>query len=200
MDAAKHNEVPAGAAKALRHAGASPPPGVLPPQLAGVPPRARRYRADRGRLALSKRRRGRQHAVQRRGRRGTKRPRPAAAEPSSLGGGTQVFVRNLAPGQVSEDALKDLFEGGGCLPVTRVKLGTKQGKPAGFAHVDFGSNEAAVRALAMHGTMLMGREVFVEAATGGGEVEAHPHHCGGARRRFPDVVACRTRAHSCIWW
>ena len=182
MDAAKRNEVPAGATKSPYDMPAppGPPPGVLPPQLAGVPPPGPPPVVPGGQeggwrfqnVGADGSTRGGGGAG---GRRGTKRPRPAAAEPSSLGGGTQVFVRNLAPGQVSEDALKDLFEGGGCLPVTRVKLGTKQGKPAGFAHVDFGSNEAAVRALAMHGTMLMGREVFVEAATGGrGKAEGAP--------------------------
>lgn len=102
------------------------------------------------------------------GGRGQKRPRPSPSDPAALAGGQNVFVRNLAAGQVSEAALQDFFERGGCTPVAAVRLGMRQGRPANYAHVDFGTHEAAARALGMHGQKLLGREVYVEPAKGKG--------------------------------
>jgi nucleolin len=73
---------------------------------------------------------------------------------------TKVFVGNLSY-STTETSLRQLFEG--CGDITNVRIATgDDGKPRGFAHIEFGSTEAAEKAVDLSGADLDGRNIRVD--------------------------------------
>eukprot|EP00208_Stichococcus_sp_RCC1054_P002085 CAMPEP_0206146064 /NCGR_PEP_ID=MMETSP1473-20131121/29358_1 /ASSEMBLY_ACC=CAM_ASM_001109 /TAXON_ID=1461547 /ORGANISM="Stichococcus sp, Strain RCC1054" /LENGTH=638 /DNA_ID=CAMNT_0053542501 /DNA_START=442 /DNA_END=2358 /DNA_ORIENTATION=+ len=98
-----------------------------------------------------------------------KRARPPAAAPSLGRPGVtkddscSVYVRNL-PFHGTEQDIEDHFSSAG--EVVDVRRGTQpDGKLQGFGHVQFATEECVQRALQLHGSVLKGREIFVDAAS-----------------------------------
>lgn len=96
-------------------------------------------------------------------------PIPEAGErksgpgPQRTGGdGKTVFVGNLSY-QSTQDSVKEFFEN--CGKVLNVRIATEAGgKPRGFAHVEFESEEAVDKAMKLSGDKLDGREIRVDHA------------------------------------
>lgn len=76
-----------------------------------------------------------------------------------------AFLGNL-PFDTSEQDIIDFFSGCG-LPEVRLRT-DRQGKPRGFAFVEFSSHEEFQKALRMHHQKMKGRRVNVEVTAGGG--------------------------------
>jgi nucleolin len=73
---------------------------------------------------------------------------------------TKVFVGNLSY-STTESSLRQLFDG--CGDITNVRIATgDDGKPRGFAHIEFGSTEAAEKAVDLSGKELDGRNIRVD--------------------------------------
>jgi diadenosine tetraphosphate (Ap4A) HIT family hydrolase len=87
--------------------------------------------------------------------RAPKRPRTEDAGPANTE--ATVYVRNLSYG-ASDDAIRAFFAPAG--EVVEVRLGVgADGRPRGFAHVEFRAKEQAEAALGMSGQKLMDREL-----------------------------------------
>jgi len=92
---------------------------------------------------------------------------------------TSVFVSNL-PFSIDEEALTNLFQE--CGEVTKVDIFMENGRPKGRAVVFFSDAAAAEKAIAMEGTPVEGRNLFVKANTpksdrpsfGGSDRSANP--------------------------
>jgi hypothetical protein len=87
--------------------------------------------------------------------RAPKRPRTEDAGPANTE--ATVYVRNLSYG-ASDDAIRAFFAPAGEVVEVRIGVGA-DGRPRGFAHVEFRSKEHADAALAMSGQKLMDREL-----------------------------------------
>jgi nucleolin len=73
-----------------------------------------------------------------------------------------VFIGNIS-WDTTEASLTDVF--GGCGTVVAVRIAkTPEGKPKGFAHVEFDSTEAVNKAVALAGTDIDGRQIRVDPA------------------------------------
>jgi nucleolin len=91
---------------------------------------------------------------------GGDRERKSGGDPSS----SSIFVGNLSF-NTTEDQLRDLFEG--CGEVTNVRVAKDHdGRPRGFAHIDFSSNDGASNAIRKSGTELDGRAMRVDFSNG----------------------------------
>ena len=74
-----------------------------------------------------------------------------------------VFIGNLSF-KTNEDGIKNLFED--CGKIIDIRIAKKEdGKPRGFAHVDFDSKEALENALEKNGYKLDGRELRIDITT-----------------------------------
>jgi len=73
---------------------------------------------------------------------------------------TKVFVGNLSY-STTETNLRQLFDGCGDITSIRIAVGD-DGRPKGFAHIEFGSVEATEKAVQRSGTELDGRNVRVD--------------------------------------
>jgi nucleolin len=71
-----------------------------------------------------------------------------------------VFIGNLSF-KTNEDGIKNVFEDCGKIIDFRIAK-TPEGRPRGFAHVDFDSNEAVENALEKTGYKLDGRELRID--------------------------------------
>ena len=74
-----------------------------------------------------------------------------------------VFIGNLSF-KTNEDGIKNLFEDCGKIIDIRIAK-TEEGRPRGFAHVDFDSNEGVLNALEKSGYKLDGRELRIDRTT-----------------------------------
>ena len=74
-----------------------------------------------------------------------------------------IFIGNLSF-KTNEDGIKNLFEDCGKIIDIRIAK-TEEGRPRGFAHVDFDSNEAVENAIEKSGYKLDGRELRIDRAT-----------------------------------
>ena len=74
-----------------------------------------------------------------------------------------IFIGNLSF-KTNEDGIKNVFEDCGKIIDIRIAK-TQEGKPRGFAHVDFDSNEAVENALEKSGYKLDGRELRIDRTT-----------------------------------
>ena len=74
-----------------------------------------------------------------------------------------VFIGNLSF-KTNEDGIKNLFEDCGKIIDIRIAK-TEEGRPRGFAHVDFDSDEAALNAIEKSGYKLDGRELRIDRTT-----------------------------------
>jgi len=74
-----------------------------------------------------------------------------------------IFIGNLSF-KTNEDGIKNLFEDCGNIIDIRIAK-TPEGRPRGFAHVDFDSNEAVENALEKTGYKLDGRELRIDRTT-----------------------------------
>ena len=74
-----------------------------------------------------------------------------------------IFIGNLSF-KTNEDGIKNVFEDCGKIIDIRIAK-TPEGKPRGFAHVDFDSNEAVENALEKSGYKLDGRELRIDRTT-----------------------------------
>ena len=74
-----------------------------------------------------------------------------------------IFIGNLSF-KTNEDGIKNLFEDCGNIIDIRIAK-TPEGRPRGFAHVDFDSNEAVENALEKSGYKLDGRELRIDRTT-----------------------------------
>jgi diadenosine tetraphosphate (Ap4A) HIT family hydrolase len=93
--------------------------------------------------------------------RAPKRPRSDDAGPANTE--ATIFVRNLAFG-ASDDDIRAFFAPCGDVVEVRIGVGA-DGRPRGFAHVEFRTRDMADAAAGLNGTKLMDREVRVEPAT-----------------------------------
>merc|ERR1719482_861324 len=82
------------------------------------------------------------------------------------GDGKSVVVKNLAVA-ATEANLGELFAGCGEVVAVRIAKDGRNGRPRGFAVVEFGSESAATKALQRSGQTVRGREVRVEIVGGG---------------------------------
>ena len=74
-----------------------------------------------------------------------------------------IFIGNLSF-KTNEDGIKNLFED--CGKIIDIRIAKREdGKPRGFAHVDFDSNEALENALGKTGYKLDGRELRIDRTT-----------------------------------
>ena len=74
-----------------------------------------------------------------------------------------IFIGNLSF-KTNEDGIKNLFED--CGKIIDIRIAKKEdGKPRGFAHVDFDSKEALENALEKNGYKLDGRELRIDITT-----------------------------------
>ena len=71
-----------------------------------------------------------------------------------------IFIGNLSF-KTNEDGIKNLFEDCGKIIDIRIAK-TEEGRPRGFAHVDFDSNEGVLNALEKSGYKLDGRELRID--------------------------------------
>jgi len=97
-----------------------------------------------------------------------KEDRPAGGDRGGRSGGdptsNSIFVGNLSF-NTGEDQLRELFEG--CGDVSNVRVAKDQdGRPRGFAHIDFGDNDGAQNAIRKSGTELDGRAIRVDFSNG----------------------------------
>lgn len=76
-----------------------------------------------------------------------------------------AFMGNL-PFDASQEDIIEFFSGCG-VPEVRLRF-DKQGKPRGFAFVEFSTHEEFQKALRMHHGKLKGRRVNIEVTAGGG--------------------------------
>jgi nucleolin len=91
---------------------------------------------------------------------GDRDTRRSGGDPTS----TSVFVGNLSY-NTTENALRDLFEG--CGDVSNVRIAKDQdGRPRGFAHIDFADNEGASNAIRKSGSDIDGRSIRVDFSNG----------------------------------
>jgi nucleolin len=92
-----------------------------------------------------------------------KQERGNGSSPTRQQGGessTKVFVGNLSY-STTETGLRQVFAG--CGDITNVRIATgEDGKPRGFAHIEFGSTEAAEKAVELSGKELDGRNIRVD--------------------------------------
>jgi hypothetical protein len=114
-----------------------------------------------------------------------KRPRPEDAGPTSLD--ATVFVRNLAY-SADEEAVRGCFAAAGEVVEVRFGVGP-DGRPRGYAHVEFRTHHMAQHALTMSGTKLMEREVLgaftLRLACSSRASATHPYARSRARRLSP---------------
>jgi len=97
-----------------------------------------------------------------------KEDRPSGGDRDRRSGGdsttNSVFIGNLSY-NTTENSLRDLFEG--CGEIASVRLAKDQdGRPKGFAHIDFSDNEGAQNAIRKSGTEVDGRNVRVDFSNG----------------------------------
>jgi len=82
---------------------------------------------------------------------------------SLANGSRTVFIRNL-PWSASEDDLRSYLADAG--PIYEVRIAVDyDGRPKGFAHVQFESEEGAAAAIQMTGGYVGDREVHIETTT-----------------------------------
>lgn len=81
-----------------------------------------------------------------------------------------AFVRNV-PFRATEDDLVEFFSQCGTV-VDLVRRTNKEGKLNAFCHIQFDSVEAMERACQVTGSQLMGRTLYIDAATSGAEAKA----------------------------
>jgi RNA recognition motif-containing protein len=74
-----------------------------------------------------------------------------------------IFIGNLSF-KTNEDGIKNVFEDCGKIIDIRIAK-TAEGRPRGFAHVDFDSNDAVENALEKTGYKLDGRELRIDRTT-----------------------------------
>ena len=89
--------------------------------------------------------------------------------PQATTSGTTAFVGNLSY-QTTKETLAKYFAGCGKVVEIRIPL-NEEGKPRGFAHVEFDSEEAVKKAIALSGNDLDGRSIkvdFSQSKQGGG--------------------------------
>ena len=93
--------------------------------------------------------------------------RPARKEADSTSGNAEsnaIFVGNVSY-QCTEEALRAFFAPCGSINAIRLARGD-DGRPKGFAHVEFEDSNQAQQAVQMTGKELAGRSVRVDFATG----------------------------------
>jgi nucleolin len=101
----------------------------------------------------------RQLKVSKAGDKPVRRDAPPAA---ARGDSSVVFVGNVSY-QCTEEDLRAFFAGCGPIKSVRVAMG-EDGRPKGFAHVEFESATAAAQAVALSGRELVERQVRVDYA------------------------------------
>eukprot|EP00742_Colponemidia_sp_Colp-10_P000213 GILJ01000241.1.p1 GENE.GILJ01000241.1~~GILJ01000241.1.p1 ORF type:complete len:254 (-),score=38.06 GILJ01000241.1:262-1023(-) len=95
-------------------------------------------------------------------------PRTSRFQQQSFGerirpeGCTTVYVGNL-PYTTTEEVLRELFQDCGSINSIRIAMGP-DGRPRGFAHVDFTSEEAVDKAMVKNSTDLSGRTLTINFA------------------------------------
>jgi len=73
-----------------------------------------------------------------------------------------VFIGNI-PFSSSKDAIEDMFKS--CGSIKDVRFATRDdGKPKGFAHIEFNNEDSVEKALKMNGTEMDGRHLKVDIA------------------------------------
>jgi nucleolin len=108
---------------------------------------------------------------------GDRAERKSGGDPSS----SSIFVGNLSF-NTNENELRDLFEG--CGEVTNVRVAKDQdGRPRGFAHIDFSDNEGASNAIRKSGTEVDGRAIRVDFSNGPKSGGGRSGGFGGGDRR-----------------
>lgn len=86
---------------------------------------------------------------------------PATPRGTSSGGDT-IFVGNL-PFDADEDTMRSHFSGAGEVLSVRIATDRETGRPRGFGHVQFGSAEAASKAVnELNGVNFQGRELRLD--------------------------------------
>jgi len=101
---------------------------------------------------------GRQLKVSKAGDKPVRRDAPPAARPDN----SVVFVGNVSY-NCTEDDLRAFFAGCGAIKSVRLARG-EDGRPKGFAHVEFDEPSGAAQAVALSGRELVERQVRVDFA------------------------------------
>jgi len=78
--------------------------------------------------------------------------------------GSSVFVGNLSY-DTTEESLRDFFQAAGEIKTVRIAKGP-DGRPRGFAHIDFNDKDAAQEAVKKTGAELEGRSIRVDFSNG----------------------------------
>lgn len=82
--------------------------------------------------------------------------------PQKQGSGNTVFVGNLSF-QSTKESVEQCFKGCGAVNEVRIAMGN-DGRPRGFAHVEFADAESVEKALKLNGQDLDGRNIKVDVA------------------------------------
>ncbi len=83
-------------------------------------------------------------------------------EPRPGGSGTTIFIGGLSY-QSTKESVEAFFSHCGRVQAVRIAL-NEDGRPRGFAHVEFDSEEAVTKAVALSGQQLDGRNIRVDVA------------------------------------
>lgn len=89
-------------------------------------------------------------------------PKPQGRGDQKTGGGNTVFVGGLSY-QSTQDSLEEFFKE--CGKITNVRIAMNEdGKPRGFAHIEFENEDSVQSALKLSGRDLDGRSIRVDVA------------------------------------
>lgn len=125
----------------------------------------------------------------------TKRGRTTdAIDDSAAKGSCTVFVKNL-PFRVTEDEMYAFFEDCGEVLAVRLATDRETGRAKGFGHVQFGSTQAAAKAIAKSSQSLQGRELYIDSAEERGSGGGGAGHANGSGREF--LLNAPQGGHSC---
>lgn len=109
------------------------------------------------------------------------RPRPAAAKSDSA----VAFVGNVSY-QCTEDDLTELFQS--CGEIRSVRMARDpDGRPKGFAHIEFADAGSVEQAIRLSGTDLKGRQIRVDHSTGSKDSGPRGRGRGGRGPSRPDA-------------
>jgi diadenosine tetraphosphate (Ap4A) HIT family hydrolase len=88
-----------------------------------------------------------------------------------------VFIKNLSYEATYEEVARFFSAAGQVVNIRRTA--TEQGRPQGWAHVQFDEEGAVAEACRLHGSKLLGRELFIDAANAGRGQQQQQRESGG---------------------
>ncbi|CAH8358198.1 unnamed protein product [Eruca vesicaria subsp. sativa] len=110
-----------------------------------------------------------------------KQPKTPSTPPA--GGSKTLFVANLSF-DVERSDVENFFKGVGEVVDVRFAMSKDDGSFRGFGHVEFATAEQAQKALELHGTSMLGRDIRLDVAQERGERPAYtPQSCAGGNFR-----------------